>query len=91
MFSTHQTSLDVAFFSPGFYIPESYFPSMLSEEQVDAFLARYVKDGKVIAVGTNQLGDLFLRKLGLLCEQNKWETPLIPTSTSQIHTAQQFH
>ncbi|MDZ4256119.1 MAG: ribose-5-phosphate isomerase A, partial [archaeon] len=64
---------------------------MLSEDHVDAFLAKYVKDGKVIAIGTNQLGDLFLKKLGLLCEQNHWEIPLIPTSTSQVHTAQQFH
>ncbi len=64
---------------------------MLSEEQVDAFVTRYVKDGHVIAVGTNQLGELFLKKLGLLCEQNRWSVQIIPTSTGQIATANMFH
>lgn len=64
---------------------------MLSEEQVDAFVSRYVKDGQVVSVGTNQLGELFLKKLGLWCEQNKWSVQIIPTSTSQIETAKQFH
>jgi ribose 5-phosphate isomerase A len=64
---------------------------MLSEEQVDAFLTKYAGDGKVVSVGTNQLGELFLKKIGLLCEQNNWEISLIPTSTGQIHTAQVFH
>lgn len=65
--------------------------SMLSEEQVDAFVTRYVKDGQVVAVGTNQLGELFLKKLGLLCEQNRWSVQVIPTSTGQIATANMFH
>lgn len=64
---------------------------MLSEDQVDAFVSRYVKDGQVIAVGTNQLGELFLKKLGILCEQNRWDVSVIPTSTSQIATAKTFH
>lgn len=64
---------------------------MLSEEQVDAFVTRYVKDGHVVAVGTNQLGELFLKKLGLLCEQNRWNVQIIPTSTGQIATANMFH
>lgn len=64
---------------------------MLSEEQVDAFVTRYVKDGHVIAVGTNQLGELFLKKLGLVCEQNRWSVQVIPTSTGQIATANMFH
>lgn len=64
---------------------------MLSEEHVDAFLTKYIKSGQVVAVGTNQLGELFLKKIGLLCEQNKWEISIIPTSTGQIHTAQAFH
>lgn len=64
---------------------------MLSEDQVDAFVSRYVKDGNVVAVGTNQLGELFLKKLGILCEQNRWDVNIIPTSTSQIATAKMFH
>lgn len=64
---------------------------MLSEDQVDAFVSRYIKDGHVVAIGTNQLGELFLKKLGLLCEQNHWEIEVIPTSTSQITTAKTFH
>jgi ribose 5-phosphate isomerase A len=64
---------------------------MLSEDQVDAFVTRYVKDGHVVAVGTNQLGELFLKKLGLVCEQNHWDIQVIPTSTSQIATAKMFH
>ncbi|MBM3281787.1 MAG: hypothetical protein FJY86_00385 [Candidatus Diapherotrites archaeon] len=64
---------------------------MLSEEQVDAFVTRYVKDGHVVAVGTNQLGELFLKKLGLVCEQNHWNIEIIPTSTGQIATAKTFH
>lgn len=64
---------------------------MLSEEQVDAFVSRYVKDGSVVAVGTNQLGELFLKKLGMVCEQNRWDIEVIPTSTSQIATAKLFH
>ena len=64
---------------------------MLSEDQVDAFVSRYVKDGNVVAVGTNQLGELFLKKLGILCESNHWEIEIIPTSTSQIATAKMFH
>ena len=64
---------------------------MLSEDQVDAFVSRYVKDGQVVSIGTNQLGELFLKKLGLWCEQNKWNVEIIPTSTSQISTANQFH
>ncbi len=64
---------------------------MLSEDQVDAFVSRYVKDGHVVAVGTNQLGELFLKKLGLLCETNRWNIQVIPTSASQIATAKTFH
>jgi ribose 5-phosphate isomerase A len=65
--------------------------SMLNEDQVDAFVTRYVKDGQVLAVGTNQLGELFLKKVGLWAEQNQWEITLIPTSVSQIQTAKEFH
>ena len=64
---------------------------MLNEDQVDAFVTRYVKDGQVLAVGTNQLGDLFLKKVGLWIEQNRWDISLIPTSASQIQTANEFH
>lgn len=64
---------------------------MLNEDQVDAFVTRYVKDGNVLAVGTNQLGELFLKKVGLWVEQNQWEISLIPTSASQIQTAKEFH
>lgn len=65
--------------------------SMLSEDQVDAFVTRYLKDGQVLSVGTNQLGELFLKKAGLLCEQNQWNISVIPTSVTQIQTAKQFH
>jgi ribose 5-phosphate isomerase A len=64
---------------------------MLSEDQVDAFVTRYVKNDQVLAVGTNQLGELFLKKVALWCEQNKWSVQIIPTSTSQIQTANSFH
>ena len=64
---------------------------MLTEDHVDAFVTRYLKDGHVLAVGTNQLGELFLKKAGLWCEQNQWTISIIPTSTSQIQTAKEFH
>ncbi len=70
---------------------ENGFVRMLNEDQVDAFVSRYVKDGQVVSIGTNQLGELFLKKLGIQCEQNHWNVEIIPTSTSQIQTAKQFH
>lgn len=63
---------------------------MLSEDQVDAFVSRYIKDGQVVSIGTNQLGELFLKKLGLQCEENAWNVSIIPTSTSQIQTCREF-
>ncbi|MFH0970571.1 MAG: ribose-5-phosphate isomerase A [Candidatus Diapherotrites archaeon] len=64
---------------------------MLSEDTIDAFISKYVKKDQVLAVGTNQLGELLLKKIGLLCEKEKWEITIIPTSTSQVQTAQTFH
>ncbi len=64
---------------------------MLSDDHVDAFLSRYVKDGKVISIGTNPLGELFLKKLGLMVEDNRWSVELIPTSVPQMEICQQFH
>lgn len=64
---------------------------MLNEDQVDAFVTRYIKNGQVVAIGTNQLGELFLQKLGLACEENQWKVEIIPTSTSQIQTCRALH
>ncbi|MEK6820962.1 MAG: ribose-5-phosphate isomerase A, partial [archaeon] len=64
---------------------------MLSEETVDAFITKYVKNGHVLAIGTNPLGELLLKKIGVYCEKNEWDIMLIPTSISQIQTANEFH
>ncbi len=64
---------------------------MLSEEQVDAFVSRYIKNGQVVSIGTNQLGEIFLKKLGIWCETNRYHVEIIPTSTTQVQTAREFH
>lgn len=64
---------------------------MLSEEYIDGFIAKYVKPNQVVSIGTNALGETFLKKLGLLNERNRMQLQIIPTSSSQIPLCQQFH
>jgi len=64
---------------------------MLSEERIEEFVAKYVKDGQVIGVGSNKLGEHFLRKIALKKEQEKLELKIVPTSASMAAMLSQLH
>ena len=64
---------------------------MLSEEYVDSFISKYIKPQQVISIGTNPLGEAFLKKLALLNERDRMGLQIIPTSNSQIALCQQMH
>ena len=41
---------------------------MLSEEVIESFILKYIKNGDVVSVGSSKTGELFLKKLALALE-----------------------
>ena len=41
----------------------------MQESHIESFIVRYVRDGDVVAIGTSQLGESFLKKLAIALEQ----------------------
>lgn len=53
---------------------------MLTEKHLEAIAARYVKNGDVVALGTGEYAEKFLKRLALAIEEKNLEIKFIPSS-----------
>ncbi len=64
----------------------------LTEEALDAFVARYVKSGQVVSLGTSQHSLTLLKKIGLrMAEEHLSDIQIVPTSQEIAHLASEFN
>ncbi len=67
---------------------------MLREEHVEQFVARFIKSGDVVSIGTSRLGEVFLKKLALALHAKHIDlekVEFVPTSNHLAVIASQLH
>ncbi len=55
----------------------------MQDDHIESLIARYVKDGDCISVGSGELGERFVKRLGLALESKHipiWNVEFVPTS-----------
>jgi len=52
----------------------------LKDEHIGQFIAKYIKDGDVVSIGTSDLGEKFVKKLALALEEKGEKVKIVPTS-----------
>jgi len=63
----------------------------MDEDAIAGIIEKHVKDGQVIALGTGEFEEHFLKKLALHVEQNNHNIKFIPTSMKLATIAAQLH
>jgi len=64
---------------------------MLSEEVIDGFIAKYLKDGQAIGIGSGKEGETFLKRIALKKEEEKLQVKVVPTSAQMASLLAQLH
>ncbi len=63
----------------------------LNEEQIEAFLEKYVKDDSVLSFGSGAMAETFVKKMALKIETNGLNVKVVPTSTSIATILSEMH
>ncbi|MDO8647071.1 MAG: ribose 5-phosphate isomerase A [Candidatus Diapherotrites archaeon] len=64
---------------------------MINEDRLEEFAAKYLKKDKVIAVGSDSLGEKLLKKIALKNHELELNIHVVPTSTSIAALCSQMH
>ncbi|MFH1544827.1 MAG: ribose 5-phosphate isomerase A [archaeon] len=64
---------------------------MISEEAIEGFVSKYIKDKQVIGIGSGKMGEDFLKKIALKKETDKLEISVVPSSASLALMLSQLH
>ncbi len=64
---------------------------MLSEENVEEFVSRYVSNNDVVAIGSGKHSETFLKQLSFLALERKWDLQIIPCSAALSILCANFH
>lgn len=53
---------------------------MLHEKHIEDLVAKYARNGDIVAIGTGKLGEVFLKKLAFAVEERGLNISIVPTS-----------
>jgi ribose 5-phosphate isomerase A len=64
---------------------------MLSEKEVEAFVAKFIENGQVLGIGSSELGEHFLKKIALKKEEENLELKIVATSAKIAAICKSLH